>query len=175
MEKLISSRLVYSGRAVKVRVDTVQKSDGKETTRDVVEHADAVVVVPVDANDNILLVKQYRQAVGKDLLELPAGGIEPGEDTIAAVAREMREETGFLPRKIVPLGGFYSAPGYATEYLYLFYATEMIPLPLVAEDTAEIKTIPVPKDRIPGMIAGGEIRDSKSVAGLLRYLFIDNK
>ncbi len=175
MEKTLSSRLVYQGRAVKLRVDTVRKSDGKETTRDIVEHADAVVVVPVDANGNILMVKQYRQAVGKDLLELPAGGIEPGEDPIAAVAREMREETGFLPRKIVPLGGFYSAPGYTTEYLYLFLATDMIPAPLVAEDTAEIKPVPIPQNKIPQMISSGEIRDSKSLAGLLRYLYIEKK
>jgi ADP-ribose pyrophosphatase len=129
-------------------------------------------VVPIDANGNILLVKQYRQAVGKELLEIPAGGIEHGEDPAAAVAREMREETGFLPRKIEPLGGFYVAPGYATEYLYLFVASDMVPKPLVAEDTAEIKVVPVTKDRVPGLIARGDIQDSKSIAGLLRYLYI---
>ncbi len=174
MEKTISSRVIYEGRAVKLRVDTVQKPDGSETTREIVEHADCITVVPVDANGNILLVNQYRQATGKELLEIPAGGIEPGEDPATAVAREMREETGFLPRKIEPLGGFYSAPGYATEYLYLFLATDMVPMPLVAEDTAEIKVVPIPKDRIPELIAKGDIRDSKSIAGLLRYLYVDS-
>jgi ADP-ribose pyrophosphatase len=175
MEKTISSRLVYEGRAIKLRIDTVETPDGRQTTREIVEHADCVAIVALDANDNILLVRQYRKAVEKELLEIPAGGIEPGEDPIAAVKREMREETGLLPRKIEPLGGFYSTPGYTTEYLYLYLATEMVPMPLVAEDTAEIKVIPVPKERIRKMITAGDICDSKSIAGLLRYLYINGQ
>ena len=172
MGKTLNTRVIFEGRAVKLRVDTVLTGDNRQTTREVVEHVPCIAVVPVDARGNILLVKQFRQAVGKELLEIPAGGIEPGEDPAAAVAREMREETGFLPHKIEPLGGFYAAPGYATEYLHLFLAAELEPLPLVAEDTAEIKVVPVSKDRIPIMIASGEIQDSKSIAGLLRYLYI---
>ena len=175
MEKTLFSHKVYEGRAVKLRIDTVETTDGRQTTREIVEHADCVAIVAVDANDNILLVKQYRKATDKELLEIPAGGIEPGEDPIAATAREMREETGLLPRKIEPLGGFYSAPGYATEYLYLCLATDMVPMPLIAEDTAEIKLIPIPKDGIPELIANGDICDSKSIAGLLRYLYIGNQ
>jgi ADP-ribose pyrophosphatase len=175
MEKTISSHLVYKGRAINFRIDTVETPDGRQTTREIVEHADCIAVVAVDANDNILLVKQYRKAAEKELLEIPAGGIEPGEDPLAAVQREMREETGLLPRKVEPLGGFYSTPGYTTEYLYLFLATDMVPMPLVAEDTAEIKLVSVPKDRIPKMIAAGDICDSKSIAGLLRYLYINGR
>lgn len=172
MEKTLNTRVIFEGRAVKLRVDTVLTEDKRQTTREVVEHADCIAVVPVDAYGNILLVKQFRQAIGRELLEIPAGGIEPGEEPAAAVAREMREETGFLPHKIEPLGGFYAAPGYATEYLHLFLAAELESMPLVAEDTAEIKVVPVSKDRIPGLIVSGEIRDSKSIAGLLRYLYI---
>lgn len=173
MEKTLSSRIAYRGRAVNLRIDTVQMPDGRQTTREIVEHADCIAVVAVDAKDNILLVKQYRKAVEKELLEIPAGGIEPGEDPVTAVQREMREETGFLPHKIESLGGFYSTPGYTTEYLYLFLATELTPMPLNAEDTAEIKLVPVPKNRIPDMIVSGEICDSKSIAGLLRYLHLN--
>jgi len=111
-EKTLSSRLIYSGRAVRLRIDTVQMPSGRETTREIVEHSDCVVVVALDADDNVLLVNQYRKAIEKELLEIPAGGIEPGEDPVAAVQREMREETGFLPRKIERLGGFYSTPSY---------------------------------------------------------------
>lgn len=172
MEKVLASRVIYEGRAVKLRVDTIQKENEHETTREIVEHANAIVVVPVDSDGNILMVRQFRYAVGKDLLELPAGGIELGEDPAVAVAREMREETGFLPRDIKPLGGFYAAPGYDTEYLYLFLASDLVPSPLVAEDTDEIKVFPVSKDKIPDMITFGDIQDSKSIAGLLRYLYI---
>jgi ADP-ribose pyrophosphatase len=172
IEKTIASRRIYEGRAVNLRVDTVETPDGRRTTREIVEHADCIAVVPVDVKDNVLLVKQYRKAAEKELLEIPAGGIEPGEDPVTAVAREMREETGLLPRKIEPLGGFYSAPGYTTEYLYLYLATDMVPMPLTAEDTAEIEVIPVPRHHIPKMITDGIICDSKSIAGLLRYLYV---
>ncbi|MBN1368221.1 MAG: NUDIX hydrolase [Dehalococcoidales bacterium] len=173
MEKTLSTRMIFEGRAIKLRIDTVITEDKRQTTREVVEHTPCIAVVPIDADNNILLVKQFRQAIGKELLEIPAGGIEPGEDPAAAVARELREETGFLPKNIKPLGGFYAAPGYATEYLYLFIASDLIPMPLVAEDTAEIKVVPVAKDRIPGLIAQGDIQDSKSIAGLLRYLYLE--
>ncbi len=175
MEETISSHVAYQGRSVKLRVDTVRTPEGRQTTREIVEHSDCIAVVAVDVKDNILLVKQYRKAIGKELLEIPAGGIEPGENPAAAVEREMREETGLLPHKIEPLGGFYSTPGYTTEYLYLFLATELVPMPLTAEDTAEITLISIPQDRIPSMIASGEICDSKSISGLLKYLYISRK
>jgi len=169
-EKTLSSRLIYSGRAVRLRIDTVQMPSGRETTREIVEHSDCVVVVALDADDNVLLVNQYRKAIEKELLEIPAGGIEPGEDPVAAVQREMREETGFLPRKIERLGGFYSTPGYCTEYLYLYLATDLKPSPLEAEDTESINVVWVPLKEILGLIASGKICDSKSIAGLLAYL-----
>ena len=97
-EKTLSSQQIYSGRAVRLRVDTVQTASGRETTREIVEHSDCVAVVVIDAEDNILLVKQYRKPVEKELLEVPAGGIDAGEDPVSAVKRELREETGYLPR-----------------------------------------------------------------------------
>ncbi len=114
MEKTLSSRLIYEGRVVKLRVDTVKMPNGRETTREIVEHSDCVAIVAIDDKDNVLLVKQFRQPVGKALLEIPAGGIEPGEDPVITVRREMREETGYLPRKVERVGGFYSAPGYSS-------------------------------------------------------------
>ncbi|GAI19023.1 unnamed protein product, partial [marine sediment metagenome] len=137
-EKTISSQLIYDGRAVKLRVDTVRMPSGRETTREIVEHSDCVAVVAIDADDNVLLVNQFRKPVEKELLEIPAGGIEPGEDPVATVRREMQEETGYLPRKVERLGGFYSTPGYCTEYLHLYLATDLTPSPLYAEDTESI-------------------------------------
>ena len=170
IEKTLSSQLIFDGRAVKLRVDTVQMADGRQTTREVVEHSDCIAVVAIDADNNALLVKQFRKPVEKELLEIPAGGINPGEDPEAAVHRELREETGYLPQKLERLGGFYSAPGYCSEYLYLYLATDLIPSQLFAEDTEEISLVRVPMVQILSLIASGSICDAKSIAGLLTYL-----
>jgi len=169
-EKTLSSRRIYEGRAVNLRVDTVEMPGGRQTTREIVEHEDCVAIVAVDDKDNILLVKQYRKAVDKELLEIPAGGIDPGETPEDAVRREMREETGFLPQKVTKLGGFYSAPGYSNEYLYLYLATELVSSPLEAEDTASISLVRVPQAQASGLIDSGAIVDAKSIAGLLAFL-----
>jgi ADP-ribose pyrophosphatase len=169
-EKTLSSRIIYEGRAVKLRVDTVQTLDGRQTTREIVEHADCVAIVAVDAEDNVLLVNQFRKPVEKELLEIPAGGIDAGEDAEAAVIREMREETGFRPQRLEHLGGFYSSPGFCSEYLYLYLATELTPSQLYAEDTAGIKVVWVPIAQIPELIISGRICDAKSIAGLLAFL-----
>ncbi len=169
-EETLSSRKVFEGRAVKLRVDTVKLPGGRETTREIVEHENCVAIVALDDADNILLVKQFRKPVEKDLLEIPAGGIDPGESPEDAVRREMREETGFLPRKVDKLGGFYSSPGFCTEYLHLYLATDLVDSPLQAEDSESISLVRVPLAQITGLIASGAICDAKSIAGLLAFL-----
>ena len=169
-EKQVSSNIVYNGPALAVRVDKVQKPSGAITTRDVVEHSDCIVVVPIDENGNVLLVRQFRYPVGASLLEVPAGGIESGEDTVDCVKRELQEEIGYVPSRIEKLGGFYSIPGYGTEYLYLYVAQDLKPSRLVAEDTDEIDVVPVPLVQIPELIYSGRICDAKSIAALLTYM-----
>lgn len=169
-EEILSSRRIYEGRAVSLRVDKVRLPSGRETTREVVEHAECVAMVPVDDQGKVVLVKQFRQPVGKELLEIPAGGIDAGEDPEAAVRREMREETGYMPRKVERLGGFYSVPGYGNEFLYLYLASDLVSSPLEAEDTESISVIRVPVGDILGLISSGSICDAKSIAGLLLYL-----
>ena len=169
-EKTLSSQPVYEGRVVRLRVDTVQMPSGRETTREIVEHGDCVAIVAIDADDNVLLVKQFRKPVERELLEIPAGGIEPDEDPVTAVRRELQEEIGYLPKKVERLGGFYSSPGYCTEYLHLYLATDLIPSQLYAEDTESIRLTRVPVSQIPSLIASGTICDAKSIAGLLTFL-----
>lgn len=168
--KTISSETVYRGRAVSLRVDQIETPSGRRTTREVVEHSDAVAIIAVGASGEILLVRQYRESVGKELLEVPAGGIDAGEDPAAAVRRELQEEAGYRPRQVQPLGGFYSSPGFCTEYLYVYLASDLTPGRLEAEDTESISVIPVAPAEVPGLIASGAICDAKSVAGLLLYL-----
>ena len=169
-EETLSSRLIYEGQVVKLRVDTVKMPDGRETTREIVEYSDCVAIIAIDADDNVLLVKQFRKPVEKVLLEIPAGGIDPGEDPVTTVSRELREETGYLPRKVERLGGFYSAPGYSSEYLYLYLATDLTSSPLYAEDTDSIRLVRVPVAQISSLITSGSICDAKSIAGLLTFL-----
>jgi ADP-ribose pyrophosphatase len=171
-EKKLATQEIYHGRGVNMRVDTVEKASGKKTTREVVEHSNCIAVVVLDEQGNVLLVRQFRHAVGKFLLEIPAGGIDPGEKPIDAVRRELQEEIGYFPQKIDRLGGFYAIPGYGTEYLHCFLATDLVPSRLVAEDTDDIKLVRVSLDQIPRLIASGEICDAKSIAALLMFLFM---
>ncbi len=169
-ENTLSSQLVYAGRVVNLRVDEVRLPGGRQTKREIVEHSDCVAIVAVDADDNVLLVRQFRKPIEKDLLEIPAGGIEPGENPVATVRREMCEETGYLPRSIKRMGGFYSSPGFCTEYLHLYLATDLVPERLYASDTESIELVRTPLSQITKLITTGSICDAKSIAGLLLYL-----
>jgi ADP-ribose pyrophosphatase len=169
-EKLLLRKYVFEGRAIRVRVDTVRNADGRRTTREIVEHGECIAVVALDPDGNILLVRQYRSALAKQLLEIPAGGIDKGENSEAAVIREMQEETGFKPGKVERLCGFYLTPGTSNEYLHLYLATDLVPSRLHAEDTAGIEVISTPVSQIKELIKTGALQDGKSIAGLLYYL-----
>jgi len=171
-EKKLSSQQIYRGRAVNLHLDTVEKPSGRKATREVVEHSDCVAVIVLDDRDNVLLVRQFRYPVGKFLLEVPAGGIDAGEEPVDCVRRELQEEIGYLPQKIKNLGGFHAIPGYGTEYLHCYLATELMPSRLVAEDTEGIELVKVPLNQIPQLIASGEICDAKSIAALLTFLLV---
>jgi amino-acid N-acetyltransferase len=168
--RTLASHQIYDGRAIKLRVDTVLTPSGRKTNREIVEHADCIVAVPVDAEGNALLVKQYREAVDKYLLEVPAGGIDGDEKPVDAVRRELQEEIGFLAQKIEKIGGFYVSPGYSTEYLHMFVATKLAPKQLIAEDTEEIEVKKIPLSKIPELIASGEICDAKSIISLNKVI-----
>lgn len=172
-EEQLSSSQVYSGRILNVRVDRVVKPDGSETSREIVVHSDCVAVVAMDDEGRIILERQFRYPVQEELFEIPAGTIEPGETPLEAARREMQEETGYRPKELVPLGGFYSAPGYSTEYLYLFAASGLVSDPIQAEDSDEIELVRCSLSEVREMIKSGEVRDAKSVAGLLLFLMLD--
>jgi ADP-ribose pyrophosphatase len=170
VEETISTKQIFDGHIVKLRIDTVETASGKTVDREIVEHGDVVAVVPIDEDDNVLLVKQYRKPVEQPLLEIPAGGVDEGEDPLDSVARELQEEIGLIPRKIDKLGGFYTSPGYCTEYLHLYVATKLKPSRLEAEDTESIEVVKVPLSKVSEMINSGEINDAKSIVGLLRVI-----
>ena len=166
-EEQISSREIYDGRIIKVRVDDILIRNGGRSTREVVEHANAVVIAPVDAEGNVLLVRQYRYAAGRSLLEAPAGIIEDGESPDDCAQRELAEEIGFASRNLRALGGFWSSPGFCSEFMYAYLAKDLVPYRLQADDDEDIQVERLPLARIPQLIRLGEIQDAKSIAVLL--------
>ena len=177
-EELIRSEQVYDGRIVRVRRDSIRvnKATGPvETVRDVVETRNAVTLVPVDADGNVLLVRQFRWAAAVSLLEAPAGMLEDGEAPEDGARRELREETGHAAGSLVHLGSFWMAPAYSTEYMYTYLATDLRPDPLPADEDEDIELVPVPWDDIPRLIRDGEVRDAKTVAALQMAYFLHGK
>jgi ADP-ribose pyrophosphatase len=165
--ELLNSEIVYPGRAFTIRRDTLRLPDGHETRFDIVEHPGSVVILPVDDQGNLLFVRQYRHAAGLDLLELPAGTLDKGEAPNACASREVREETGMAAEKMEHLGGFYLAPGYATEYMHVYLATGLHSDPLEA-DADEFLTVEViPLGQALDMARHGQIPDAKSLAAIL--------
>jgi ADP-ribose pyrophosphatase len=169
-ETTVESRVEFQGKIVTLRVDRVRLPGGRFTTREIAEHSDSICVVPVDQNGNILMVRQFRKPLEDQLLEVPAGGIEPGESPEDAAVRELQEEVGFTSRDMKPLSGFWLAPGWCTEYMYSYLARGLEPSRLPADDDESITVVPVPLDRVMPMIESGEIQDAKSIASLLLAL-----
>jgi ADP-ribose pyrophosphatase len=166
-ETTLSSRAIFDGEILRVRIDTVRLPDGRRASREVVEHKPAVVVVPIDADDNVVLVRQYRYAVGATLLEAPAGGVEEGEAPADCAQRELQEETGFLARSLRSLGQFWTTPGFCDELMYVYLASDLAPSALDPDPDEFIETVKTPISGIAGLIRGGEIQDAKTIAALL--------
>jgi len=166
--ELIRSEPLLQGRTFKIRRDYLKTPDGKETKFEIVEHSGSVVIVPVDSDGNVLFVRQYRHAAGMDMLELPAGTRdsvdEPYEE---CAAREIREETGMEAGTLTKIGDFYLAPGYSTEFMGVFLATDLKhnPLDPDADEFLSVEKISV-KNAIE-MAEHGEVPDAKSLAALL--------
>jgi len=165
--ELIRSETLLQGRTFKIRRDHLKTPDGKETKFEIVEHGGSVVVIPVDADGNMWFVRQYRHAASMDLLELPAGTRDGNEPYEECAAREIREETGMEAGTLTKVGEFYLAPGYSTEFMGVFLATDLKhnPLDPDADEFLSVEKIPV-KQAIE-MAERGEMPDAKSLAALL--------
>jgi ADP-ribose pyrophosphatase len=161
---------VYRGRVISLRKDSCPSMEGKLKAWDIVVHPGAVVLVPVTKNKELLLVKQWRRASEKILLEFPAGTLEKEEKPALCAQRELQEETGYKAHTIIPLGGFYSAPGFCTEYLHLFLALDLEEAPLATDDDDEaIDLIVASFEQVAHMIERDQIQDAKTIAGFYRY------
>jgi len=169
-EHTLATEKIFEGRRINLRVDRVVLPSGRETTREIAAYPDSVGIVALDEEENVILVRQYRHAVGRTLLEIPAGGMEKGESPEQSALRELEEETGYTAADIEEIGGIYAAPGYSTEFLHLFVATGLRQGPSRNDEDEEIEVVSVPLKDIPQMIRSGELCDGKSVVGLLTLL-----
>ncbi len=171
--ELLRSEILLKGRAFTIRRDLLKTPDGRETKYDIIEHVGSVVLVPLDEAGNVLFVRQYRHAAGLDLLELPAGTLDEGEDPDVCAAREIREETGFAADEMQKIGDFYLAPGYSTEFMRVYLARSLRHDPLEADADEFLSVERIPAAEALRMAEQGELPDAKSLAALLlarRYL-----
>lgn len=163
---VLQSKIAYRGRAFSIRRDEVRFPDGHETFYDIVDHAGAVALVPVDPTGKIWMVRQYRHSTGQVILELPAGTLEQGEPPEVCAARECREEIGMAPGRLELLGEGFLAPGYSTEYMYFFLATDMSPSPLEGDQDEDLAVELVDPGQVRALLASRNLVDVKTIAGL---------
>ncbi len=165
--KLLRSEILHQGRAFKLRHDLLLTPDGRETSYEIIEHTGSVVMIPRDERGNVLFVRQFRPAAGVHLLELPAGTLMENEAYEPCAARELREETGMAAGKLEKLGEFFLVPGYSTELMAVFLATDLRPDPLPGDDDEFLELERIPTAEALRMAEGGRIPDAKTLAALL--------
>lgn len=167
-ERILNTQSIYRGRVVNLDVLDVALHNGELAKRELVRHPGAVAIVALLPNDDVLLVRQFRIAAGKVMLEIPAGTLNPNENPLACAERELQEETGYRPGAMESLGGMFVAPGYTTEYIHLFLATDLTESRLAMDDDEVIEVDRVPLAETIRMIERGDIHDGKSMTALLR-------
>jgi len=172
--KTLSSKKVFQGKVFWVTRDTVKEPGGVTATRDVIRHNGSVVILGVDAAKNpkdpgILLIRQYRHAADKILLELPAGRIEPGETLLAGGKRELIEETGYRAKKWSKLASYYASPGFLTETMSILLAEDLTLGEAHPEADEKIELHMTPLSEVLKLIHAGRIEDGKTLIGVILY------
>src|SRR3954465_5127672 len=174
-ETLVSSEVLRRSRILEFRIDTVRLPDGTTSTRDIAAHPGGVCMVAIDDEDRIQLVRQWRHAIGRALLEIPAGTLDRGADGsieghAGAAARELEEETGYRAEHWRYLGAFYTAPGFTSELMHLYVATGLRPADenrLRPDEDERLELEPLAFADAVSLVERGEIRDAKSIVGIL--------
>ena len=170
IEKTLSRKTAFRGRLLRVDVVNVELESGVRSTREIVRHPGAVVVLAQRPDGRFVFVRQYRKAIEKHLLEAVAGTREPGERPTVCARRELREETGYAAEKLIRLGVLYPAPGYTEEMLHVYFARLGLRRQALNPDEDEkIETVCLTAERFERMIAGGRIADAKTLAAWLLY------
>ncbi|MBI4532974.1 MAG: NUDIX hydrolase [Candidatus Melainabacteria bacterium] len=169
-ENTISSNKVFEGKIVNLRVDQLQGPEGKTFSREVVEHNGGVVIACQPQPGTVILIRQYRYTIDMELLELPAGRLEAGEEPLLAAQRELLEETGYEAQSWKPLTSMYSAPGFCNELLHLFRAQNIVFQGKALDEDEETEVIIVPVQQAWQYVLNGQVRDAKTIAGIALLL-----
>lgn len=161
---------IFKGHVVDLWREGVDMPDGRSIDFEVVRHAPATAILAVDADDRVILVHQFRHALGRQIWEIPAGIIEAGEDPLVCARRELREETGFAAGEWLSLGTMFTAPGFCDEIIHLFLARGLSSGAQDLDDNEFLDPHAIPLARVHEMAASGELDDSKSIVALYRAL-----
>ncbi len=167
-ETTICSSVVFQGNLIRVRKDRALLPNVKTAPREVVEHPGAVAVLPLDEAGRVILVEQFRYSLGKVLLEIPAGKLDPGESARACALRELEEETGFIPDKLYELGAVYTSPGFCDEKIHLYLARGLRPGKSHPDEDEFLTVKSVPFDELCRAVMAHEIQDAKTIAAVLK-------
>jgi len=172
LSETLSSHRGFDGAWVHVRVDDVRLPTGRVTTREVVEHPGSVAIVGVTGDGTVLLLRQSHHAIGRTLLGVPAGTLEPGETPEACARRELTEETGYRAGRLTQIASYYTSPGYTDERMTIFHAADCVPAGGEIDPDELIRLAPMPLADVPRLLAPGpeQIEDAKSLIGLLLLL-----
>jgi ADP-ribose pyrophosphatase len=167
-EEVVSSTTIYRGRVLHFKNTTVKLPSGNLYARELVEHPGAVALIPL-LEDRVILIRQFRLTTGKVIYELPAGTMSQGEDPDACAKREIIEETGYKAGKLRKIFQCYLAPGYSTELMHFYVATELEAGPQHLDEDEVIRVYPTPLEEALAMVRRNEIMDAKTTVGLLLY------
>lgn len=175
-EKQLSSKAIFDGKVLHVRLDEISLPDGSKATREYCHHNGAVCVIPVTDEGEIVCVRQYRYPFHEALLEIPAGKLDtPDEDPTEAALRELREETGALCKKLTYMGLYYPSPAILDERIYMYLAEGLTFGETDFDDDEFLEIVRIPVDELSAAILDGRIRDGKTQAGVLRAAIMLNK
>ncbi len=167
-EKRLSSEEIFDGVAIHLFRDEILLPNGNKGVREVVRHPGAVCVLPLTEDGEVIFVNQFRYALNKVTLEVPAGKLEKGEDPTEAALRELSEETGIEAKKIVPMGALYTTPALMDEIIYMYIATDLSQGEQHLDEDEFVNAIKIPLDKAVEMVMNGEIRDAKTQTMILK-------
>lgn len=168
MEKWVKSDILYKGKVVSLRVGEVSLDDGLRVKREVIEHSEGVAIVPV-LGESILFVEQFRIAIARNLIEIPAGQVEPGESPEECAIRELEEEIGYKAESIVERAAYYSSVGYTNEKVYVFIARGLKKTKPMPEHDEKITIKKIPIKEVEEMLMQSKFEDSKTIIGLREF------